>query len=105
MELVDVEAQAALGAAEADRAELAGVGVDPVAVDCEQPGDGGGVGVAGKGRRAVVEQLGYAGGDPLDVVAVEDAHICPPLAGWVAGSVAGSVWLAQWAMRARAMRR
>ena len=38
-----VEAQAAVGAAEADGAELAGVGVDPVALDAEHGGEGGGV--------------------------------------------------------------
>jgi hypothetical protein len=105
MELAGVEAKAALGAAEADRAELAGVGVDPVAVDGEQLGDCGGVDVAGKPRPAVVEQLGDPGGDPLDVVAVEHAHLLPPPPGCAVGSVVGSVRVVQWAMRARAMRR
>jgi hypothetical protein len=75
-----VEAQAAPRAAEPDGAELAGVGVDPVAFDAEQRGYLRGVNQPLASRpwfgQAVGEQLGDSLGDRLDVLGVE-GHGCP----------------------------
>lgn len=58
-------------AAEADRAEIGGVGVDPVALDTQLAGEGGGIDEAGGALRLLVaQQLDNAPGDCLDQLRV-----------------------------------
>jgi hypothetical protein len=87
--------------AEADGAEVARVGVDPVALDAEDAGDLRGIYVPHGRRRCGRDEVGDAAGDALDVVAVERAHYPPPPR---PARISVSACWAQWVMRARAMR-
>ena len=70
--LREVEAPPSVIAAEASRAEITRVGVDPIPVDSEFARDLCGVSEArGRGRRLVAEKLGHASRDGLDVVGVQ----------------------------------
>jgi DNA-binding transcriptional ArsR family regulator len=73
-----VEAQTALRAAEADGAELVGVGVDPVAFDAQQHSDVCGVDQA-RGCRAIGEELGDALSNALDVPVFKHCGLLPNL--------------------------
>jgi hypothetical protein len=74
---VEVKPQLAFGAAEADAAELTGVGVDPVALDAKQLGELSGVDEAlarRPGCELVGDELGDALGDRFDVCGFETHH-------------------------------
>jgi hypothetical protein len=76
---VEVEPQPAFRSAEADAAELVGVGVDPIALDAEQLGELGGIDQAltwRRGRQPVGDEIGDALGDRLDLFGFE-AHDAP----------------------------
>ncbi|MGH2941297.1 MAG: hypothetical protein ACRDLN_00770 [Solirubrobacteraceae bacterium] len=68
LDALQVESQAAVGGAEAHDTELAGVGVDPLAIDAEDLGDPPRVDVSHRCRGGVAKQLGDALGDRLDVL-------------------------------------
>ncbi len=93
-----VEAQAPLASAEADRAKLAGVRVDPLSLNAEYVGQAIGVDQAhGRLAHSAIQQLSDAARDRLDVVGVEPHGLALPVPVGVGG---GSD---QCSMRARAM--
>jgi hypothetical protein len=70
---LQIKPQATPAAAESHRAEFAGVGVNPVALDAELLGDRGSVGEAGGSGAALAfgEDLGDPLGDQLDIARVK----------------------------------
>ena len=96
MEAAEVEPQSSAMAAEADRAELLGVGVDPLAVHTEYAGDSRGVDEPNRpGSRDRLEQFDDPLSDQVNVVGVE-----PHASAGSFGSVAAIV--CQWVSRTRA---
>jgi hypothetical protein len=70
--LVTVEAKSPARPAETDRAELAGMGVDPISINAQLVGEGRGINVAtGPAWLIRAKQVRYAVRDLLNVVGIQ----------------------------------